>query len=62
MSDSTDAGRNPAIELADDAISALTQQMDELLQILRLNGQDVDKGSDPFVTAIVVVMVFSSGC
>src|SRR5580658_8044334 len=41
-----EAGRNPAIELADDALCTLTQQFDELLLIIWLNGQDVDKGSD----------------
>jgi hypothetical protein len=43
-----EAGRDPAIELADDGFSIATQEFDELLLILRLNGQDVDKGRDFF--------------
>ena len=42
------AGRNPALELTDDAFSIVTQEFDELLLIFRLNGQDVDKGTDLF--------------
>jgi hypothetical protein len=42
------AGENPTIELADDTLCTLTQQFDELLLIIWLNGQDVDKGSDLF--------------
>jgi len=41
-------GRNPAIELADDALGTLAQQFNEPLLIIRLNCQDVDKGSDLF--------------
>jgi hypothetical protein len=43
-----EAGRDPAIELADDGFSIVTQEFDELLLILRLNGQDVNKGRDFF--------------
>jgi hypothetical protein len=43
-----EAGRDPAIEPADDGFSIVTQEFDELLLILRLNGQDVDKGRDFF--------------
>jgi tetratricopeptide (TPR) repeat protein len=43
-----EARRNPAVELTDDALSIAPQELDELLLILRLNGQDVDKGGDLF--------------
>src|ERR1700678_2678399 len=43
-----EAGRDPAIEPADDGFSVFTQEFDELLLILWLNGQDVDKGHDFF--------------
>jgi hypothetical protein len=43
-----EAGRDPAIEPADDGFSIVTQEFDELLLILRLNSQDVDKGRDFF--------------
>jgi hypothetical protein len=43
-----EAGRDPAIEPADDTFSIVTQELDELLLGLRLDGQDVDKGGDLF--------------
>ena len=43
-----EAGRDPAIEPADDTFSIVTQELDELLLVLRLDGQDVDKGGDLF--------------
>jgi hypothetical protein len=43
-----EVGRNPAIERADDLFSIVTQELDELWLILRLNGQDVDKGGNLF--------------
>jgi hypothetical protein len=43
-----EAGRDPAIEPADDGFSIVTQEFDELLLILRVNSQDVDKGRDFF--------------
>jgi hypothetical protein len=43
-----EAGRDPTIEPADDTFSIVTQEPDELFLILRLNGQDVDKGGDLF--------------
>src|SRR5260370_6197757 len=42
------AGRNPAGEPGDDALRIATQKLDELLLILRLDGQDVDKGGELF--------------
>jgi len=39
-----EAGRNPTIEPADDVFGIATQEFDDLFLILRLNGQDVDKG------------------
>ena len=43
-----EAGRDPAIEPGDDTFRAVTQEFDELLLILRLNRQDVDKRRDVF--------------
>ena len=43
-----EAGRDPAIEPADDTFSIVTQELDELLLVLVLDGQDVDKGGDRF--------------
>jgi hypothetical protein len=43
-----EAGRDPAIEPADDTFSIVTQEPDELLLVLRLDGQGVDKGGDLF--------------
>jgi hypothetical protein len=57
---SDEAGRDPAIELADDTFSIVTQELDELLLVLRLDGQDVDKGGDLFRHPMVVFMMFSS--
>jgi len=42
------AGRDPTIEPADDTFSIGTQEPDELLLVLGLDGQDVDKGGDLF--------------
>src|SRR5580698_9393681 len=42
------AGRDPAIEPADDTFGTVTQELDKLLLVLRLYGQDVDKGGDLF--------------
>jgi len=43
-----EAGRDPATELADDILCTLPQELDEPLLILRLDGQDVNKGGDLF--------------
>src|ERR1700689_1050248 len=43
-----EAGRDPTIEPADDTFRIVTQEPDELLLVLRLDGQDVDKGGDLF--------------
>src|ERR1700678_2709107 len=43
-----EAGRDPALEPADDTFSIVTQKPGELLLVLRLDGQDVDKGGDLF--------------
>src|SRR3984893_13584110 len=43
-----EAGRDPTIETADDTFSIVTQEPDELLLVLGLDGQDVDKGGDLF--------------
>jgi hypothetical protein len=43
-----EAGRDPTIEPADDTLSIVPQERDELLLVLRLDGQDVDKGGDVF--------------
>jgi hypothetical protein len=43
-----EAGRDPAIEPADDTFRIATQELDELLLVLRLDAQDVDKGGDLF--------------
>jgi hypothetical protein len=42
------ASRNPAIQPTDDVFSIATQKLDQLLLILRLHRQGVDKGSDLF--------------
>jgi len=43
-----EAGRDPTTEPAHDTFSIVTQESDELLLVLRLDGQDVDKGGDLF--------------
>jgi hypothetical protein len=43
-----EAGRDPTIERADDTFSIVAQEPDELLLVLRLDGQDVDKSGDLF--------------
>ena len=43
-----EAGRDSTIEPADDTFSIVPQEPDELLLVLRLDGQDIDKGGDFF--------------
>jgi hypothetical protein len=55
-----EARRDPTIETADDTFSIVTQEPDELLLVLRLDGQDVDKGGDLFRHLYGRFMMFSS--
>jgi hypothetical protein len=54
-----EAGRDPAIEPSDYVVRVLTQKLNELRLIFRLDGQNMDECRDLFVTAIVAFMVFS---